>query len=69
MRHKKSNKFMKKFVNYMCKTWKNKLMVSILLAIGWITTQVAGECTFLIFVLMIFGPVFFINEDCFPSKN
>lgn len=69
MKHKKTNKLGRKFVLYMLETYKNKLAVMLMLAIAWFATKLSGDCTFLVFVLVFFGPVFFINKDCFPSKK
>ena len=63
--NKKIKKYMKKFVRYMLRTYKNKLASLIMFAFGIVSAKISNDATFLVFVIMLFGPVFFINENCF----
>lgn len=53
------------FVDYICETWKNKLAVLVMLAIGVIANKILNDATFLVFIAVFMGPIFFIGKDCF----
>lgn len=63
--NKKIEKYMKKFVRYILRTYKNKLASLLMFAIGIVSAKISNDATFLVFVVMLFGPIFFINENCF----
>lgn len=58
----KRNTYMKRFKAYMRRTYLTKLLVLVLVAIGVLATWLTdGDATFLVFVLMLFGPMFVLD--------
>lgn len=54
----------KEFTRYIRKTYKNKLIAMILLAVGIISTSISdGDVTFLVFTMMIGLPLFFTRKN------
>lgn len=67
--NRKLTRYIRRFVRHIRKTWKNKLAVLILLAIGIVSAKMTNDGTFLVFVLMAFGPIFFADENCFYQRE
>lgn len=63
--NKKIEKYMKRFVRHIFRTYKNKLAVMAMLAIGIVAAKISGDATFLAFAIVFFGPFFFVKENCF----
>lgn len=63
--NKKIEKYAKKFVRHIFRTYKNKLAVMMMLVIGIVTAKISGDATFLAFAIVFFGPLFFVRENCF----
>ena len=63
--NKKIEKYAKRFVRHIFRTYKNKLAVIMMLAIGFVAAKISGDATFLIIATVIFGPFFFVRENCF----
>lgn len=55
----------KRFAKYMRRTYKNKLAAIGLLLIGIICAKLTGEAGALYIAVAFFGPLFFINANCF----
>lgn len=58
-------KNIKRFVNYMRRTFKNKLLAIALLVVGIVSAALSKDGTFLVFVLMISLPLFVSKKDWF----
>lgn len=63
--NKKIEKYAKRFVRHIFRTYKNKLAVIAMLAIGFVSAKISGDATFLVFAIIFFGPLFFVRENCF----
>lgn len=50
-------------INYLKRTWKNKVTALLLLAIGYIATTIDNDGTILAFMVIISVPMFFIDEN------
>lgn len=59
------NYITKRFVKHMRRTYKNKLAAIGLLLIGIICAKLTGEAGVLYIAVALFGPLFFINVNCF----
>ena len=55
----------KRFVKYMHRTYKNKLAAIGLLLIGIISAKLTGDAGGLFVGIVLSGPLFFINTNCF----
>ena len=55
----------KRFVKYMRRTYKNKLVFIGLLILGFITARLTDDASLIAIAVMFFSPLFFINTDCF----
>lgn len=64
-KHYKKNYMWRKFVKHMRRTWMNKVAVLAMLAITYIAAVWTGDATAFAFILIFFGPVFFVNEQVF----
>lgn len=53
----------RRFVRYMRRTYKNKIIASLLLSIGWISTLIDNDGTFLLMVAMFAIPLFFAKRN------
>lgn len=51
-----------KFLNYMRRTIKNKLMAILLIIIGFLTWLFSGDGTGFVFTLIFGIPLFFMNK-------
>ena len=58
-----SNKKSRKIVRNIRKTYKNKLMVLGILALGAVMAFATEDGTFLVFALIFFGPLFFAKDN------
>ena len=65
----KLTRSIRRFVRYIRRTWKNKLLALAMLVIGIVSMKLTNDGTFLVFVLMTFGPIFFANENCFYQEE
>lgn len=63
--NKKTSKYLKMFIDYIRRTFKNKLCAILMLIVGMLTANVSGDSTFLILMLLIGVPLFFANKDWF----
>lgn len=52
----------RRFVNYIHRTYKLKLIVLALLLIGYISMKISNDGTFFAFTIIFFGPLFFVKE-------
>lgn len=59
------NKAKTKFVNYMYKTWKNKLCAIVLFTAGMLGAIVNGEGLLFILLSILAGPMFLAKNDRF----
>ena len=64
-KHYKKNYMWDKFVKHMRRTWINKVAVLAMLALTYWAGKWTGDATAFAFMLVFFGPVFFMNENCF----
>ena len=58
-----NNKRTRKFARYIRRTYKNKLVVLALLGLGAVGAVITDDGTFLAFVLILFGPLFFAKDN------
>ena len=54
-----------RFINYLAKTWKNKLAVIAMIMAGMLGVVVCNDATALVLFLIIGVPMFFTKKDCF----
>ena len=52
-----------KMINYLKRTWKNKVTALLLLAIGYIATTIDNDGTILAFMVIVSLPMLFIDEN------
>lgn len=57
------NKYMERFVGYLHRTFKNKLLAMLILVAGVICTMIDNDATFLVFGLMFGLPLFFAKNN------
>lgn len=60
---KKQRKITKLLKNYIKRTWRNKLIASLLFIIGYVSMSIAGDATAFVFILLFAIPLFFANKD------
>ena len=53
----------KRFVRYMRRTYKNKIVAIALLTIGWLSTLIDNDGTFLLLAVMFGVPLLFTNKN------
>lgn len=63
-KHNKNN-LLGKFVEYMQRTWVNKVIVLAMLGFTYFATKLTGDATAFVFMLVFFGPLFFVDKNCF----
>lgn len=66
---KKFKKCLKKFVLYLCETYKNKLCALALLIAGWIPLKISGDGTALMILSFFAIGLFFARTDWFLNKD
>ena len=66
---KKFEKCLKKFVLYLCETYKNKLCALALLIAGWIPLKISGDGTALMILSFFAIGLFFARTDWFFKKD
>lgn len=54
-----------KFVEYIRRTWINKVAVLAILGITYLGTIWTGDATAFVFMLVFFGPAFFMDKRVF----
>lgn len=59
----KTKYYIRKFVRYMYRTYKNKLCALALVLIGWLSTLIDNEGTAFVLCLMIAVPLFFTRNN------
>lgn len=65
---KRINKMVRRFKRHMEKTWMNKVVALVLIALGILATIVAdGDATGLFGILMFAIPMIFSKENCFAN--
>lgn len=55
----------KRFVKYMRRTYKNKLVAITLLIMGIVSAKLTQDASMFVIAVALFGPLFFINKNCF----
>lgn len=51
------------FINYLCETWKNKLIAIALVCISMVGIAIEKDATALVFMTFIAVPMFFSSRD------
>lgn len=64
-KYNKKNIMLGKFVKYMQRTWVNKVIVLTMLGFAYFAAKLTGDATAFAFMLVLFGPLFFVNKNCF----
>lgn len=57
-------KTMLRFIRYLRRTYRNKIVALVLILLGVLSTMVDGDATALVFMSLIAVPVFFMNKNC-----
>ena len=63
MRKINLKKEVRKFKYYMRRTYKNKIMATLLITIGFLSAIFIGEASFLLFTLVVGIPLFITKEN------
>lgn len=63
------NKAKEKFINYLCKTWKNKICAIAMIICGMLGIVIEKDATALVFMLLIAVPMFFSKRNWFYVNN
>ena len=66
---KKLLKGVERFIEYIKRTYKNKLYALALIGIGVLSVLVLNEGTFFVAMLMMGLPLFFTKEDVFEQRD
>lgn len=59
------NKYLRRFVRYICRTYKNKLAVIAMIWFGWFTAKFSGDGTFFMLMIIIGIPMFITRMNIF----